>query len=463
MMIPVPLDEVLSLAAGLEQAGRGQAAGRLADHILAVQPNQPAALHLKGVVTAAQGDAAGAAALIEQAIRHGLEEPHYYRNICAIYERLGRLDDALAAGRRSVELDPTNAESYHNLTVVHARRLDFERATACARTALGLDPSRPGAHMALAEALLAQGQFQEGWQEYEWRFRLPGAALPLPDTGRPQWDGSAMAQERLLLVADQGFGDVIQFCRYIPWVRTLCPDIAVAAGPEMQPFIRQVAPDLPVFAEWRHCPPYAAYCPLSGLPLRHGTRLTNIPAPIPYLRADPERAAGWRARLQRLRPRNHRAVGLVWAGRSSHPNDRSRSVRLSRLAALFSVPATSFVALQKGPGLAEAARLFGRAPLFNVSADIRDFADTAAVLNELDLLITVDTSVAHLAGALGRPVWLMLPHAADWRWLLNRTDSPWYPTFRLFRQNAADDWEGVASSVASALMEQAPPLASATP
>jgi hypothetical protein len=231
----------------------------------------------------------------------------------------------------------------------------------------------------------------------------------------------------------------------------------------MQPFIRQVAPDLPVFAEWRHCPPYAAYCPLSGLPLRHGTRLTNIPAPIPYLRADPERAAGWRARLQRLRPRNHRAVGLVWAGRSSHPNDRSRSVRLSRLAALFSVPATSFVALQKGPGLAEAARLFGRAPLFNVSADIRDFADTAAILNELDLLITVDTSVAHLAGALGRPVWLMLPHAADWRWLLNRTDSPWYPTFRLFRQNTADDWEGVASSVASALMERAPPLASATP
>ena len=456
MMIPVPLDEVLSLAAGLEQAGHGPAAGRLADHILAVQPNHPAALHLKGVVTAAQGDAAAAAALIEQAIRHGLEEPHYYRNICAIYERLGRLDEALAAGRRSVQLDPTDAESYHNLTVVLARRLDLDQAISCARTALRLDPSRAGAHMALAEALLTQGRFEEGWHEYEWRFRLPGAKAPLPKTDRPHWDGGFMPRERLLLVADQGFGDVIQFCRYIPWARSRCATIAVAAGPEMRPFIQQVAPDLLVFADWRQCPPYDAYCPLSGLPRLHGTDLTNIPVPVPYLSADPARAAHWRARLEALRPRYHRAVGLVWAGRSSHPNDRNRSVRLARLATLFDVPATSFIALQKGPGLAEAARQFGRAPLFNVSAEISDFADTAAILSGLDLLITVDTSVAHLAGALGRPVWLMLPHAAEWRWLLNRNDSPWYPTMRLFRQDRPDDWESIAARLAAALIAQAP-------
>ena len=449
--IPIPLDVVLAMASNLEEAGSPASAGRLASFILAVLPNNAPALQLKAIAAAADGNDAEAATLLEHAIAHGLERPEYYRNICAVYERLGRLDEALAAGRRAVALDDTNPESYHNLTLVHARRMEMDAAIACARTELSLDPMRPGAHMALAEALLARGAFAEGWREYLWRFRLPGVAPPLPPTDRPAWDGTPLLDGTLLLVADQGFGDVIQFCRYIPWVRARCPSIVIAASPEVQGLVQQVAPGVPIFSAWAQCPPYAAYLTLSGLPRVHGTDLATIPADIPYLHAEPSRVEAWRQRIAGLAPQAHRRVGLVWAGRPTHSNDRNRSVRLQRLGALFDVPSVAFISLQKGAALAEAGRYFGRAPLVNLGAASDDFADTAAIVAGLDLVVTVDTSVGHLAGALGRPVWIMLPFAADWRWLEGRDDSPWYPSARLFRQKRPDDWEGVAARVAAAL------------
>jgi hypothetical protein len=443
--------DVLQIAMQLQRTGKAAEAERMAGHVLAAHPNHAEALHLKGIAIAALGRDAEAAALLERAIAHGLEEPQYYRNICAIYERLGRLDEALTAGKRAVALDATDAESYHNLTVVYARRLELDEAIRHARMALSLDPTRAGAHMALAEALLMRGDLAEGWREYDWRFRLPGAAAPLPPTDRPQWDGGPV-DGTLLLVGDQGSGDVMQFCRYLPWARTRCANIVIACSADLQPLVRQLAPQARMFAKWSDCPPYAAYCAFSGLPLLHGTVLENIPASIPYFQADPERMAIWQERIGKLVPRGHRKIAVAWAGSPTHSNDRNRSMKLAQLRPVFDARNTSFLAVQKGARLNELSAYYGRAPLLNLGASIENFSDTAAILAGLDLVITVDTSVAHLAGALGRPVWIMLPYAPDWRWLLGRADSPWYPTVRLFRQATPGDWDSVVSNVAAALL-----------
>lgn len=449
--IPVPLREVLDIAAHLERTGRRAEAERLADHVLAARPAQGDAQHLKGLVAFADGRHEEAARLMEGAIANGLEAPLYYRNICAVYERIGRLDEAVAAGRRAVELDPTDAQAYHNLTVAHARKLELDECIACARAALALDPSLPGAHFGLAEALLLRGELAEGWREYEWRFQIPGAAQPLPATDRPQWDGTPLGDRALLLVADQGFGDVIQFSRYIPWVAARCPNLVIACSPEVHDLVGQVAGGAALFTRWNDCPEYAAWCVLSGLPRLHGTVLETIPASPAYLRADPARVAFWGERVRGMVPRGHHAIGLAWAGRPTHSNDRNRSARLRQLRPLFDCPDVTLFALQKGPALAEVSGYYGRAPLINLGAEIGDFADTAAIMQALDLIVTVDTSVGHLAAALGRPTWIMLAFAPDWRWLLGRDDSPWYPTVRLFRQRRPEDWDGVAGAVAEGI------------
>lgn len=449
--ISLPIEEALAIAIHLERTGRSTDAERLADYVLAVHPVNPEALHLKGLIAGATGRLNEAVALMENAIAHGLESPLYYRNICALYERVGRLDDSVAAGRRAVALDPTDPQSYHNLTLVHARRLELDESIACARTALFLDPTLPGPHFALAEALLLRGEFSEGWAEYEWRFQLAGVAKPMPPTDRPQWDGTPLPHCTLLLIADQGFGDAIQFSRYIPWVASRCPHLVIGCSRELSGLLRQIAPSATLFQNWNNCPVYSAWCVLSGLPRLHGTNLTSIPSREAYLRSNPPRSTLWRERISRITPKGYRTIGIVWAGRPSHHNDRIRSLALRHLHPLFDCPRTILFALQKGSALGEIEEYYGKAPLINLGPDIEDFEDTAAILQTLDLLITVDTSAAHLGGALGRSTWIMLPFAPDWRWLLGRSDSPWYSSVRLFRQNQPGDWEDVARRVRVAL------------
>jgi len=449
--VTLPVQEALGIVAALEASGRRDFASSLNERVLADAPDNPEALHHKAVSLTRSGDDASAACLLERAIANSLPQVHHFRNLCAIYERLGRLQEALAAGKRAVALDETDAESYHNLTVVHARCLDLDSALACARRALSLDPLRAGAHLALAEALLMRGEFIEGWEEYEWRFRLAGVTPVVPHPGKPQWDGQPFSDGKLLLVGDQGFGDVIQFARYIPWAQSRCPDILVASAPEMRHLLAQLAPSAQIVGEWESCPPYRAYVPLSGLPRLHGTNAENIPAPGPYLQAAPDRIAFWRDRLSALVPDGYRRIGLVWAGRATHPNDRNRSMKLMQLAPLLDRSKIAFIALQKGPAAAQIAGHHGRAPLINLGASISNFEEAAAAVHALDCLITVDTSMAHLAGALGRPAWVMLPFAPDWRWLLARSDTPWYPSLRLFRQPQQGDWAGVITQIMDAL------------
>ena len=329
VMVPVPLPELFRLAAQQEAAGRLEEADRLLNHILAAAPQQPDALHMAGIVAFRLGRYQEALEKVEAAIQRGVHIALYLRNICEIYRALNRLDEALVAAQRAAALAPNDPLCLHNLAVVRYERVEIDESIAAATRALMLKPDLAGAHFARAEALLLKGELAAGWEEYEWRFRIADAKGQLPKTDRPQWNGTLYNDARLLLIADQGFGDVIQFSRYIPWVRTRCPDIAVACSPEIVPVLRQIVPEDRLFTRWESVPPYRSYIPLSGLPRLHGTRLDNVPVQEPYLHADPARVAAWRERLTRLAPGSLKRVGIVWAGRPTHNNDRRRSAKLS--------------------------------------------------------------------------------------------------------------------------------------
>ena len=445
--------DTLKLAAEHEGAGRLDEADACLDRILAVTPNDAEAIHFKGVVAIRKGMTAEGAALMERSVALGPAKPYYLRNLCEVYRTLGRYDEALDAGRRAVAGDPADPICHANLSVLHYERGEAAEAVASAERALAINDNLPGAHFGLAEALLLRGDLARGWEEYEWRFRMPGVPSLMPKNDIPQWDGAPLKKGRLMLIADQGFGDGIQFCRYIPWAAGRCEELVIACSRELQPLIAQVAGGATLFDRWEAAPAAAAFLPLSGLPRLHGTRLDTIPADIPYLRADPARAAAWKARLDMFCAPSHRRVGLVWAGRPTHKNDRNRSVTLNGLGTITDLDGVTFVSLQKGPPQAQVAEYFGRAPVVNLGPEIDDFSDSMAVIDGLDLVVTVDTAIGHLAGAMGKRVFIMLPYASDWRWLEGRSDTPWYPTVRLFRPPAPRDWDAVASAVAAAMGE----------
>ncbi|WP_244947994.1 glycosyltransferase family 9 protein [Azospirillum baldaniorum] len=370
-------------------------------------------------------------------------------DLCEIRRREGRLDEAAAHGHRAVALDPGDAAGWYNLGVALYDRLEAAASIACERRAVRLAPDAPGPHFELAEGLLLSGQWEEGWREYDWRWRLPGVPPLIPlgilerhgHSAARSWDGRPLPEDTLLLVADQGFGDTIQFARYLPMAAALCRNLVVACSPDMRPVIRSLPGGYRTVTDWEEAPPFAAHAALSSLPGLFGTRPDSVPPPLPGLRAEPERVQRWTERLDGLLPRGYRRVGLVWAGRPTHGNDRNRSLPLARLAPFFTLEKTALVSLQKGPAQAEAARYYGTAPLVDLGPELESFADTMAVLGQLDHVVCVDTAVAHLAGAMGHPTAVLLPYAPDWRWLLGRSGTPWYPTVTLHRQPAPGRWE----------------------
>jgi Tfp pilus assembly protein PilF len=447
----VKLADVVSQISVLEQQGKLAEANDLATRVLNAAPDHPHVLHLSGIILYRMGRVAEAITRMEKSMALAPQVALYPRNMCEIYRGAGRLDDAVAAGRRAVELAPRDSRAYFNLALIHYERLELADSVRVCAQSIALDPNFAEAHFERAEALLLAGNLAEGWESYEWRFKLKQAEGMLPKTEKPQWDGSPLPPGKLLLVADQGFGDCIQFGRLIPWAAERAPAPILACSADLTPILRQIPGIGRMVTRWEHTGDFDAYIPLSGLPRLAGIRLDNIPMSDRYLAPKPALVEQWRTRLDELTPKGKRRIALVWAGRPTHKNDKKRTMKLAQFAPLFARDDIAIITVQKGDQIAQVGSYWGPAPLVNLGPDITDFADTMAILQNVEQLVTIDTSVAHIAGASGIPTALVLPYAPDWRWLLNRTDTPWYQSIKLFRQDRPYDWSGVIERVAQSL------------
>jgi len=338
------------------------------------------------------------------------------------------------------------------------RRVDVLRKLGRPREALTMQrmlvEAMPGdltARFDLSEMLLLLGEFDEGWRAYRFRYGMPHTVRIERKVQKPRWAGEKLNGRTLLVHDEQGFGDTFQFMRLLPWAKQRAEGrVIFDVNPQTLALAQRSLPEMDaVIASDALPPPFDLHCELMSLPLALGLRLDDLPVKIPYLVPDPDRVARWRQRLAAL-PRP--LVALNWAGRPTHVNDANRSITLQTLAGL-AMPGVQFVSIQKGPPAAQVGEAPPGMALTSLSDEIADFDDTAAILTLVDVLISVDSSPVHLAGALGRPAWVMLPFAPDWRWLTDRTDTPWYPGHRLFRQSHRRAWEGVVQAMAAALAE----------
>jgi hypothetical protein len=370
-------------------------------------------------------------------------------NNCALALRdLDRLAEALASCERALAIDPGLADAHSNRGNLLRGLGRPDEALTSFRRALALRPDLPAAHYSHGQCLLLLGDLDSGWQECEWRWKDEQHANKAREFPQPLWlGGDALRGRTILLHAEQGLGDTLQFCRYASRVAALGAKVLL----EVQPPLLSLLANLPDIAQLlprgAALPDFDSHCPLLSLPLAFGTTLDTIPADMPYLRSDPSRVSAWRERLGA--PARTR-IGLAWSGSPAHGNDRNRSIPLAQMLALLDTGA-EFVSLQNEVRPADADVLTSRPDLRHFESALADFADTAALVETMDLIVTVDTSVAHLAGAMGKPVWVLLPFDPDWRWLLARTDSPWYPSATLFRQPRPGDWGSVLASLARRL------------
>ena len=366
-------------------------------------------------------------------------------NLGLALRRLRRNEEALEWFEKAIAIEPRFADAYDNRLVAlfHLHRFDEVFALSERMKSLGLSNVVTEWNVSLAQLLT--GNFEAGWRGHQTRLKLPSAKYPR--FAQPMWLGEDNIEGKTILIAaDEGLGDTIHFARYVPLLAERGARVILAVQDPLHRLmssLRGVSDCVPMSALSK-LPAFDLHCPISSLPLAFDTRLDTIPAAIPYLSSPPDSAIqAWETRLG---PRTRLRVGLVWSGDPSHVNDETRSIPLRMLSRILDVDA-SFVSLQKAPRPHDAAVLGERSDIVDLTADLTDFADTAALIGCLDLVITVDTSVAHLAGALGYPTWILLPWTPDYRWLLDRTDSPWYPSLRLFRQTEMREFESALDRV----------------
>jgi Flp pilus assembly protein TadD len=429
---------------------------------LSLNPSSAEAYTNLGLLLASRKDFAQAEQCHNIALSLAPESAEIHVNLANFLASQERTEEAEHVYRQAIVLQPDSAAALSNYGVLLAYACRDEEAEQCFRQALAVTPDYQLARLNLAMLLLAQGRLEEGWRYHEARYHLdlPDPDAPLPTLPYRQWQGESLIGKSLLVWPEQGHGDLIQFCRYLPLLKEQgTAHITLVCRPTLVELMRTLAGVDRVVSldDLGSLQDHVDYWTLPmSLPLHCHTTLATIPIRIPYLQAPAARLAAWSSRLPpsmgKLR------VGLVWRGNPMHANDAKRSLPgLSALAALWAIPCVQYFSLQVGTSVVTDASEVGE--IVDLGSQIGDFADTAAILQHLDLLITVDTAVAHLAGALGTPCWVMLPaYRTDWRWLRERTDSPWYPdTMRLFRQAPQQDWGAVVAQVAAALAEHARP------
>jgi tetratricopeptide (TPR) repeat protein len=445
------VEHALARAQAAAQAKRLNEANGICADILTASPEQPGALALQGIIAAMAGDSERGIVQLRRAIQLRPGNATWHGHLSSLCRQTYRLGEAQAAAQESVRLDPNNPEHLVNLSLVFVDLDNRDGAITYLLRALGLKHDHADGHLAMAQNLLAMGDFGPGWMEYEWRNLTEAGKATMPAMTSARWNGMRIPNGRLLIVGDQGYGDTIQFARYIPMAAERCEELIVGCSAEMSPLLANIPGVSQYCHRWTDIPGHAAHCRMSSLPFLFNTRLSTIPAKIPYLKADPSRTAHWRTRLASTLPDGVKRIGLAWTGRPTHPNEGRRSVRLAQLSSLADGGRVAFVSLQKPmpPRDLEMMKLF--AGMADLSVDLTDFGETAALIENLDLVITVDTSVGHLAGALGKPVWILISKAADWRWMFDRNDSPWYPSARLFRQQKPGAWDEPISQLRTAL------------
>jgi tetratricopeptide (TPR) repeat protein len=463
----------------LHEAGRLADAEKIYRQVLAAQPNHIESRHLLGIIFHQRGHYEQAVKQFDLVLRRNpnhsfalnsrgntLQELGRYEEAVASYDRalrlrpdyaealsnrghalkeLGRYEEALASCDRALTLQPDYAEALSNRGNALKELARYEEALASYGRALRLRPDYAEAHYNEALCRLLIGDFDRGWKKQEWRWETTNVKRSF---AQPLWTGREdILGKAIFLHAEQGMGDTIQFCRYVPLVVERGGRVIL----EVQRSLHELCSTLSaqIVSRGDALPEFDIHCPLLSLPLVFGTRLETIPSATPYLRASSEAVAHWNARLgQRSRPR----IGLAWSGSPAHRNDHNRSIGLGALLPLLDFNAT-YVSLQKDVRLGDASVLQNRSDLLHFGDELKTFADTAALMSNLDLIISVDTSVVHLAGALAKPVWVLLPFVPDWRWLLDREDSPWYPTALLFRQDKTREWDNVIARVHATLLD----------
>lgn len=369
-----------------------------------------------------------------------------------IHREQRRFDKALHCYQEMNRLAPHERENYLLLlALLHAERGDHDEALRCYHEALQLNPNSVSGHWNHALLLLLLGRLHEGWEEYEWRWQREILKREQwQGFSQPLWSGETLAGRTLLIYAEQGLGDTIQFGRYLPLLLERGAEVIFHCPAGLLTLFQRISGVQAVAKSYELArqQPFDFYLPLMSLPRVMGTTLETIPATIPYLRTAPERLAAWRERIKGEGLR----VGIVWAGSSSNPFNQIRSAKLPLFAALAEVPGVTLYSLQKGGNDEQIQNFSAQWGMVDLAPWLDDFDETAAAIENLDLVISVDTAVAHLAGALGKPVWTLIYYPTEWRWLLGRDDSPWYPTMRLFRQEMNDEgWQPVIERIATAL------------
>jgi tetratricopeptide (TPR) repeat protein len=389
------------------------------------------------------------------ALKPGFAEAYFNRG--NVLKELGQWEAALASYDQAIAINGQHADAYCNRGLLLQEQQRLEAALGSFDRAIAIKPEYAQAHVNRSMALLLSGDFERGWAEYEWRRRLSDGPFQQEkrNYAQPYWlGGESLAGKVVLLYGEQGLGDTLQFCRYVKWVAERGARVILEVPQSLRSLLTGLEGAAQVLAAGDTLPAFDYYCSLLSLPLALKTTLSTIPAQVPYLRSDPQKRREWRERLGETRQRR---VGLVWSGgfRANQPElwslHHRRNIPLAKLAALKQ-PDVEFYSLQKGqPAESELSGLIAQpwdGPLLvDPTPLLHDFSDTAALIEQLDLIISVDTSTAHLAAALGKPVWLLNRYDSCWRWLLDRADSPWYPTLRLYRQERPGDWDGVIDRV----------------
>jgi tetratricopeptide (TPR) repeat protein len=398
-----------------------------------------------GSILHAKGSLDEAVACYQKAIQLNPQFYGIYNDLGIVLQEKLQFDEAALCFRRALRLNPRFIQSYINLGNTLQAKGSLDEAIACFQKVLQLDPDSAYANYNLSLSLLLSGNFEQGWEKYEWRRYIEGLSYLRVNFSQPFWDGNDMKGGTVLLLGEQGFGDIIQFIRYAPYVAQRNAKVVVTCHSELKSLVQNVDGIQRVIKYGEQLPEFDAYCPLLSLPFIFHTTIESIPVSIPYVRVNPYLVQKWKAELRYDHP--DFKVGLVWSSNPKNTKLRYKSCLLSDFSQLAHFNNITFYSLQKGEAAVQVKNPSKGLNLIDLTEKINDFSDTAAFIKNLDLIISVDTAVAHLAGAIGKPVWILLPFSPDWRWMLNREDSPWYLTMRLFRQSTPGNWNTVIAHI----------------